>query len=135
MRLRTILAMLLLPYAAIAGGSFVIELTGAATVATATQKCEGYIESIHIDVTGVTTGAVNIATGDEVVYTNTTVTADANLRPRVVTHDSTGATLSGGTSTWDRIYMDNEDLTVTLLDTAPAGAVYRIKVKMVKQLP
>lgn len=139
MKNRFIAIMMLIPAIALAGGSFVAELTSKVTVTNSLTKnnLEGYVESIHIDITGTTTGTVTILTPYETLFTNT-VTADTNIRPRFVVTDNTGATQGGGTSCWERVYLDYDSLVFTVVEMAPVTnttANYKFSVKMVKQQP
>ena len=130
---KRILAFVLLPCLAIAGGSFVVEVANVSgtTTTVSSSNVEGYIESIHIDVTGVTTGTLVISTADEVVFTSS-VTNDASYRPRVADHATDGTAINVSNMS-SRVYLDNEKLTFSLAETAVVTNTYKVKVKVVKQ--
>jgi hypothetical protein len=88
----------------------------------------GYIDSIHIDVTGTTTGLLTIVSGQDIIVTNT-VTADKVIRPRVTADTSAGVAYTGGTNSNEKILLCNERITVRLSETAPTTNNYTIKIK------
>jgi len=88
----------------------------------------GYVDSVHIDVTGTTTGLLVIASGLDVIVTNT-VTADKVIRPRVYTDSIAGVAWTGGTNANERIMLCGERLSVRLSETAPTTNTYTITVK------
>jgi len=137
MILKTIFAMLLIPCMVFADG-FPIAITSVAsattTVTTAGSPYSGYIESIDIDITGVTTGTLTIASGTETLL-SVTLTADATYRPRYITHSSTGTALGGGTNSYARYLLNREQFTVTLAETATNAVPYIIKVKTSRDRP
>jgi hypothetical protein len=137
MILKTIFAMLLIPCAVFADG-FPIEITSVGssttTVTTAGTPYVGYIESIDIDITGVTTGTLTIASATETLLT-VAVTADATYRPRYITHNSSGVTLGSGTNGYSRYLLNREQLTVTLVEANSNAVPYRIEVKTVRDRP
>ena len=108
---------------AIAGGSFALSVaTTTSALSTATQaSAEGFIESIYVDVTAGATGAVSLRDAKGyVIFTNAAVTADTMFHPRVPIQTQAGAAVTG-TGQWDRVYVDGEPLTFTVLESGVAS--------------
>lgn len=116
-------------------GGFVVEVANVAnttnTVASDISTYNGYIEQILIDVTGTTTGTIAITSTDgDVIYTNSSVTADTTVRPRFLTQSSSGTDLEGGTNVYARYYMWSEGVSITLSEAAGVTNTYKIKFKL-----
>jgi len=132
-----IFASLLLAGFAMADGTpavSIVNQVGVTNTVVGEYTYSGYIDVIYVDVTGVTTGTLTIASADETLLT-ATVTADATYRPRFITHNSSGVALAGGTNGYDRALLASEKLTYTLSETAGVTNSYSIKVKFVRDRP
>ena len=117
---------------AIAGGSFAVSIVNQISTATTASQAsvEGFIESIYVDVTGTTTGALSIRDSKGyVIFTNASITADTMFYPRVAIQTQAGAAVTG-TGQWDRVYLDGEPLTFTLTETAPVTNAYIVTVRV-----
>ena len=110
------------------------KVASTSTVVSASAQLKGYVESIYVDITGTTTGALTVTSGDETLL-SVTVTADTTYRPRYVTHNSTGGELIGGTNGYARYLLNTEALTFTLAETAGVTNTYLIKVKTDRDRP
>lgn len=131
MKLREIFALLFIPCLVCADG-FVVSVTnkgGTTQVVTAPSSAvSGYIEDIRVDVTGATTGTLNIARSNgEVIFTNSAaITADATYRPRMPVTDKNGVQVGATTGAWEKVYLNSEKLTISLSETAPSTNTYKI---------
>jgi hypothetical protein len=61
----------------------------------------GELEAVKVDVIGVTTGTVAIATAEQTLFSKASITADATFMPRAVIHTTAGV---GATNTTGVIY-------------------------------
>jgi len=73
-------------------------------IATATNSrtlvLRGELEAVKVDVVGVSTGSINVATAELTAFNKTAIGADATFLPRSATHTTAGvaATFVGGTN-------------------------------------
>jgi len=112
--------------------------TNAADTATnVLSGITGDIDEILIDLISGPTGSVVIAVVPELttlsarnVYTNTALTADAVLRPKVQGTDVGGAVISGE---YDKIRLYNEGLRVTWASDNSTGLVGKVIIKISKE--
>jgi len=106
-------------------GSFstsVINKVGETNSATYGSTVAGKLNTIVIDVTGTTTGALTIAsarTGETIL--SETITADAVRRVRVPTHTAAGVEVGVATNDMVMFYLSNDTLTFTVAETATAA--------------
>ena len=113
-------------------GSFPVEVANVANTTNSVTygTVAGKINTIVIDVTGVTTGTVTVTsarTGE--AFLTTTVSADAVKRPRVSIDTVLGAAAGAGTNALEMFYLSNDTLTFSVAETAPAAdSTYTITV-------
>jgi hypothetical protein len=75
------------------------------------------------------TGAVSLRDAKGyVIFTNAAVTADTMFHPRVPIQTQAGAAVTG-TGQWDRVYVDGEPLTFTVLESG-AASTYIVTVRV-----
>jgi len=113
------------------GGSFsasVINKSGTTNSATV-GTVAGKINTIVVDVTGVTTGALTVVSGrtGETILTET-ITADVVRRVRMPVHTTAGAVIGNGTNDLAKFYLSNDTLTYTLAETAGVTNTYTITI-------
>ena len=131
MKLNKILALILLPVMASADGFTVAVVNKAATTTAVTAPSSavtGYIEDIRVDVTGATTGTLSIARANgEVIFTNAAaITADGTYRVRMPVCNVSGTQIGATTGAWEKVYLNNEKLTIQLTEAAPVTNTYKI---------
>jgi len=102
-------------------GSFAVPVANqVATTNSATYgTVAGKLNTIVVDVTGVTTQTLTVTSGrtGEAILT-ATVSADDVFRPRMDIDTVAGATAGVGTNALEMFYLSNDTLTFTLSETA-----------------
>jgi hypothetical protein len=106
-------------------GSFpvsVVNKVGETNSVTYGGTVAGKLNTIVIDVTGVTTGALTITsarTGETIL--SETITADTVRRVRFPVHSTTGTEIGVATNDMVKFILSNDTLTYTLAETATAA--------------
>lgn len=89
-------------------------------VSVTSEKIDGYVESIYIDVAAGSAQTVVIATSYDTILTATSVTNDANYRPRIAVCDVSGAALNAVTQALERVFLSQDTVTITVTPTSSA---------------
>lgn len=101
----------------------------ASTNTVTTKNLYGFVDSVHIDVTGTTTGLLTLVSGQDVIVSNT-VTADKVIRPRTPTDNYIGGSLASGTNIYGKFLLVDERITVRLVESFTTTNTYSIKIKL-----
>lgn len=100
--------------------------TAGSTTSATSKTIDGYIDTIKIDITGVTTSSVSVKVDGELVYTNAAVTADVIVRPRVTSVDTLGANTNVAT----RVLCAMDKIVVSCTESGPASGTHYVTVKI-----